>query len=345
MARTSSALPSLPAMRNLACCQTNPAMSRVVKYLREARPRANQNSEAPIIIVLSTSKNAAAVGSGRDGGRRRDVGGCGGGGTGHVGPRRARSLRSARTGARATAVAARDLPAIGSPPVRGAGVLDPSGTGDGAFRALVGPVSSRRSRSAGGTRPAASAVGAGRLPAPGSRGTGPGRQRRDREGGGRQRRDVRRQDRPSGDPGPGAAGTPGTPGTVPATEGTDGPGTEGTAAVPDPGSPGPAADPSPAGVATTGFPAGRRGRRIPRAGTSAGTGPSSSAPATAGPAAQSSEESSPVTRVAMSASSTRDRRPRPPPAAGTSSCRSASPSDWVAAQLRQQLQRPGAPRW
>ena len=60
----SSALPSLPAMRNFACCQTNPAMSRVVKYLRAASPRANQNSEAPIIIVLSTSKNAAAVGSG-----------------------------------------------------------------------------------------------------------------------------------------------------------------------------------------------------------------------------------------------------------------------------------------
>src|SRR3954469_9974471 len=58
----SSAL-SLPAMRNLACCQTNRARSRVVKYLRAARPRANQNSEAPIIIVLSTSKNAAAVGS------------------------------------------------------------------------------------------------------------------------------------------------------------------------------------------------------------------------------------------------------------------------------------------
>ena len=65
----SSALPSLPAMRNLACCQTKRARSRVVKYLRAARPRANQNSEAPIIIVLSTSKNAAAVRSGV--GRRR----------------------------------------------------------------------------------------------------------------------------------------------------------------------------------------------------------------------------------------------------------------------------------
>src|SRR3954468_8394174 len=59
----SSAL-SLPAMRNLACCQTNPARSRVVKYFRAASPRANQKSEAPIIIVLSTSKNAAPVGSG-----------------------------------------------------------------------------------------------------------------------------------------------------------------------------------------------------------------------------------------------------------------------------------------
>src|SRR4051794_16996351 len=59
----SSAL-SLPAMRNLACCQMNPARSRAEKYLRAASPRANQKSEAPIIIVLSTSKNAAPVGSG-----------------------------------------------------------------------------------------------------------------------------------------------------------------------------------------------------------------------------------------------------------------------------------------
>src|SRR3954451_9641621 len=59
----SSAL-SLPATRNLACCHTKRARSRLVKYLRGARPRANQNSDAPIIIVLSTSKNAAAPGSG-----------------------------------------------------------------------------------------------------------------------------------------------------------------------------------------------------------------------------------------------------------------------------------------
>src|SRR3954453_9933034 len=59
----SSAL-SLPAIRNFACCHTNSARSRVVKYLRAASPRANQNSDAPIIIVLSTSKNAAAVGPG-----------------------------------------------------------------------------------------------------------------------------------------------------------------------------------------------------------------------------------------------------------------------------------------
>src|SRR5215218_3853557 len=63
----SSAL-SLPAMRNLDCCQTNPARSRVEKYLRVASPRANQNSDAPIIIVLSTSKKAAAVGSGETAG-------------------------------------------------------------------------------------------------------------------------------------------------------------------------------------------------------------------------------------------------------------------------------------
>src|SRR4051794_18613297 len=59
----SSAL-SLPAIRNLACCQANSARSRAVKYFRAASPRANQNSDAPIIIVLSTSKNAAAVLSG-----------------------------------------------------------------------------------------------------------------------------------------------------------------------------------------------------------------------------------------------------------------------------------------
>src|SRR3954462_4912993 len=62
MACMSSGL-SLPAILNLACCQTNSARSRIVKYLRAASPRANQNSDAPIIIVLSTSKNAAAVGS------------------------------------------------------------------------------------------------------------------------------------------------------------------------------------------------------------------------------------------------------------------------------------------
>src|SRR3712207_2458786 len=40
------------------------ATSRPVKYLRAASPRANQKIDAPIIIVLSTSKNAAAVRSG-----------------------------------------------------------------------------------------------------------------------------------------------------------------------------------------------------------------------------------------------------------------------------------------
>src|SRR5215203_6013747 len=71
----SSAL-SLPAIRNLACCQAKRARSRAVKYLRAARPRANQNSDAPIIIVLSTSKNAAADASGT----------TAGGGAGHLCP-------------------------------------------------------------------------------------------------------------------------------------------------------------------------------------------------------------------------------------------------------------------
>src|SRR4051794_36091603 len=59
-----SMLLSVPAIRNFACCQMKEATSRPVKYFRAASPRANQNSEAPIIIVLSTSKNAAAVRSG-----------------------------------------------------------------------------------------------------------------------------------------------------------------------------------------------------------------------------------------------------------------------------------------
>src|SRR3954463_6980916 len=54
---------SLPAMRNFACCHTKRARSRLVKYLRAASPRANQNSDAPIIIVLSAGKTGAAVGS------------------------------------------------------------------------------------------------------------------------------------------------------------------------------------------------------------------------------------------------------------------------------------------
>ena len=81
-------------------------MSRVEKYLRAARPRANQKSEAPIIIVLSTSKNAAAVGSGVDGGRSLDLGGRGGRGPGDVragllgdlGSRRAAAERQTRHG-------------------------------------------------------------------------------------------------------------------------------------------------------------------------------------------------------------------------------------------------------
>ena len=38
-------------------------MSRVVKNLRRCSPRARWKIEAPCMIVLSTSKNAAAVGS------------------------------------------------------------------------------------------------------------------------------------------------------------------------------------------------------------------------------------------------------------------------------------------
>ena len=52
---------SRPPTRNFSCCQTKPSMSEVVKNLRAASPRAKWKIDAPTIIVLSTSKNAAAV--------------------------------------------------------------------------------------------------------------------------------------------------------------------------------------------------------------------------------------------------------------------------------------------
>ncbi len=70
----SSSAVSRPPTRNLSCCQANPARSEVVKNLRAASPRAKWKIDAPIIIVLSTSKNAAAVGRSaapRRGRRRR----------------------------------------------------------------------------------------------------------------------------------------------------------------------------------------------------------------------------------------------------------------------------------
>src|SRR3954453_22169123 len=55
---------SAPPIRKASCCQAKRARSRVVKKFREASPRAKWKIDAPIIIVLSTSKKAPAVGSG-----------------------------------------------------------------------------------------------------------------------------------------------------------------------------------------------------------------------------------------------------------------------------------------
>ena len=332
MACTSSALPSLPAMRNLACCQTNPAMSRVVKYLREARPRANQNSEAPIIIVLSTSKNAAAVGSGVT---------AGGGATSAAAAEAApatwarvagRRLPGARTGARATAVAARDLPAIGSPPVRGAGVLDPSGTrgaGSGRCSARSAVADRDRAEAEVRRRPASSRAATGAREAscparrnadvPGSDGTvgspaptGVPTARRPAAGtGGSWSAGTARSASagarcPSagtlGAPGtPGEPGTPGRagiPGTVPPSDGSEGSGSgSGSGAGVAPGTSGlPAVDPLPGPPGAGGGGPGGQARRRDRT-QLVGTGDGR-----AGRAVQRGRPGR-VTRVAMSASS------------------------------------------
>ena len=75
---------SSPTIRNLTCSSANRTRSPVVKKFRATRPRAKWKIEAPCIIVLSTSKNAAAVRS-APGAQRRfvlvhgQVGGLGGG--------------------------------------------------------------------------------------------------------------------------------------------------------------------------------------------------------------------------------------------------------------------------
>ena len=83
-----------------------------MKYLRAASPRANQKSEAPIIIVLSTSKNAAAVRSGATAGGPSTSAAAAEAAPGDVRPGllvRRRS-RHVRTGGRAAALAARRPP-------------------------------------------------------------------------------------------------------------------------------------------------------------------------------------------------------------------------------------------
>ena len=52
---------SLPLTRNNSCFHAMPARSEGVKYFRAANPRAKWKIDAPMIIVLSTSKKAAAV--------------------------------------------------------------------------------------------------------------------------------------------------------------------------------------------------------------------------------------------------------------------------------------------
>src|SRR5215469_7359812 len=54
---------SVASNRNRIWLIANRTTSRAVKYLRAASPRNIQYREAPCIIVLSTSKNAAASGS------------------------------------------------------------------------------------------------------------------------------------------------------------------------------------------------------------------------------------------------------------------------------------------
>ena len=65
-AATSSAFSS-PEIRNFACVHASPIRSRAVKNLCLASPRASRMIEAPWMSVLSTSKNAATVGSATNG--------------------------------------------------------------------------------------------------------------------------------------------------------------------------------------------------------------------------------------------------------------------------------------
>ena len=277
-----------------------------------------------------------------DGGRRRDVGGRGGRGAGHVGPRRARRAPSGRADRRDARQQSRHETSLRSDRSHGgAGDLDPSGTPDGCSGA--GP---RRSAVADRDRREADvqrvqrcrgrvreAAGARAVAAPSGRsraGVGVG----SAAVGGGGRTVVGTRSRP---------GCRAAPGPSHRRRGPSDPGTERDGGRARPRRAG--ARDRPVGASAVGCRSRPAASAVDPSGRhSAGTGPSSSAPTTAGPAGQSSEDSSPVTRVAMSASSTREsgdvvlqpprgRRPAGP----------TSPSDWAAAQPERSCSGPVVP--
>ena len=63
VAEATSSRSSEPLRTNFSCFTPKPRSSLPLKYLRRASPTAKWNMLAPRIMVLSTSKKAAAVGS------------------------------------------------------------------------------------------------------------------------------------------------------------------------------------------------------------------------------------------------------------------------------------------
>ena len=298
-------------------------MSRVVKYLRAASPRANQNrSRRPSSSCCRRRRTRPRSGRG-DGGRRR--------------PRRAADAApatwarvswsvpgSARTGARATAVAARRPPCDRIAPF-GGGDSTLAGR-DGPFRGVGRSAVADRDRreatssgSAAARRRTARSRPAGETPAGQDRQTLGRAARRDGATAievGRRHRLARR--RAPGTSAPCRRRRPGRRGAGPPS-----------ARGPAPGGP------ERAGVAP-GVRAGGGGRRRRWTPSSGGRGRHrpERRRRRRRPGRPGSRARSPApARVAMSASSStgsRRRRPRPP--AGTSSWSAASPSDWSAAQ-------------
>src|SRR3954447_4324163 len=343
----SSAL-SLPAMRNLACCQTNCARSRVVKYLRAARPRANQNSEAPIIIVLSTSKNAAAVGSAWT--ARGPVTSAA---AAEAAPARCARVSSSaaasgvaderpRRGSRGTG----NLPAIDPPPGGGSDDSDPSQAA-GAPRFVV---------PTGQQSPIVASGGAQTwMPIPGDDVLGDCPPPTDTRGGGSVRSvGIGRWPPTVGGVGTVGNGSPLVPGVpvalpgVPPIDGAAGGDTEGSEAlsvrgaavvvppvvvprvvVPPVVVPPVAGPPAAGGAAAAG-------------GHAAGTGPSASVPFVAGPPAQSSAVRRAAARPAMPDRSIREWSTSSDADGGTSSRNADSPADCPAAQCSRSSSAPSS---